>query len=369
MNTRVLLLPPDAADPVRCLAVDGEGRVVEALEVPVGEPVPAGFAGAAPRTVLVVPGEEIGTWHTELPTRDAAQALAAARLALADRVAEPADALHIAIGPLQPGQPRLLCWVKPARLRQWLERVQALGVQVDSVVPDYLALPAPADGMILAIYQGRWLARGQTLAFSAEPDLARQVIGERPVQWIAQDQVESCLAAGAGQAPINLLQYQFQPRRGGRAQAPSWRRLALLAGLVLVSPVLLLLVDAARYRLVARSLEARAAALAAPHLRPGASGDPAAGLAAELALRKGPASAAALRQALFDALAATPGTRLESLDSSVAAGLQATIVHRTPEQLEQLRAALLARGHATTFAPLEPGGDGQRSRLQAEPAR
>lgn len=367
MRLRLLLLPPDPHARARCLHVDGEGRVLEALDLSPAQPLPAGFAPGAGSTVLVVPGSEVVACLTELPARDPAQALAAARLLLADRAAEPVEDLHIAIGPLQPGQPRLLAWVKPEVLREWLGRATALGVDPDRVVPDYLALPQPdTAGVVVAEYHGQWLVRAAGMAFSAEPAVARQVLGDRAFQCTPGHAVEALLAHGVAAAGLNLLQHGFSRRATTDPRQPTRRRLIALAALVLLSPVVLVLAEALRYHVAARALERESSALASPFLVAGATGDSPAALASVLESRLQPARDVQLRQALFESIAATAGTRLDAVQYAPGEPLQATVVHDSPQQLQQLHQALAQRQASAREQPAAATPDGLVTRLALE---
>lgn len=367
MSLRLVLLPLDPQAPLRCLHLDGEGKVLEALDLAADQSLPAGFAFGASTTVLVVPGSEVATCLTDLPARDPAQALAAARLLLADRAAEPAEDLHIAIGPLQPGQPRLLAWVKPDAMHQWLARAAVQGVDPDRVIPDYLALPPPRGaGVLVAERAGQWLVRGAGIAFSAEPALARQVLGERTFEWTAEQDVEALLALGAAVPGIDLLQHRFTRRASAGPRQPSRRRLIVLAALVLLSPIVLLLADALRYHVAARALERQATVVARPFLQAGTPGASPGALASVLERRLQPARATLLRESLFESIAATPGTQLQALQYAQGEPLQATVVHATPAQLQQLHEALAQR-HASAREQAEPAtADGLVTRLSLE---
>ena len=367
MSLRLLLLPLDPQAPLRCLHLDGEGRVLEALNLAPDQSLPAGFGMGASSTVLMVPGSEVAACLTELPARDPAQALAAAKLMLPDRAAEAVEGLHIAIGPLQVGKPRLLAWVKPEAMRQWLDRAAQQGVDPDRVMPDYLALPQPDSAVaVVAERGGQWLVRGAAMAFSAEPAVARQVLGERAFEWTAEHEVEALLAVGASVPGLDLLQGDFSRRTDVDTRQPGVRRLMLLSALVLLSPLLLVLADALRYHVAARGLQRDAAALASPFLQPGTTGEGPGALASVLERRLQPARAGLLRQALFDSIAATPGTRLEVLRYGQDEPLQATVVHATPVQLQQLTEALQQRHASAREQPEAATTDGLVTRLSLE---
>src|SRR5690606_1439241 len=149
-----------------------------------------------------------------------------------------------------------------------------LGVVADVLVPDHL-LPADAGGDVLQVlvHDGIWLVRGPQLAFAAEPDLARAIIGERGfVQVDDPAAVEALLAAAAPDpARLDLLQH-LHARPRDPALSGHRRRLAVLAGLCLLSPLLLEGIPALRHACGAYRMEQRAEALAAAVMTDATSG-------------------------------------------------------------------------------------------------
>lgn len=349
MTTRMLLLPADPRAPARCVHLDDSGRVLAQATLVTDAPAqPAPFP-AATRTVLVVPGAEVRTLWLEIAAHSQAQALAAARVLVAEGLAMPGD-LHVAVAAAAVGGMRAVAVVERALLRGWLAHAAALGLAADSALPEQLLLPPPpdaGDGDAVRVFDAgdRWLVRGAGFAFSAEPDLAAQVLADRPFSNVGSDEFDR--AWSRARAPeVELLQGDFTPASArSAAGAGGKRRLAWLAAALLASPLLLVAAQALRLELAARGFESRAAATLQAALPAAAAGSATPEtLSARLADAQAPQAFAAASGALFAAVAARPGARLESLDYHRGDSLRATLFHPAAGDLEALRAALAAEG-------------------------
>lgn len=373
MSLRVLLLSTEASLPSRCLQVDADGLILDSVEVTPAQPLPETFASSATRNVVVVPGIEVRALWLDLPAHNPVQALAAARLLLEEHIAGPREALHIAIAPRQLARTRLVAVVERDTLHDWLRRAATLGVAADAMVPDHL-LPAVVDDgalgnaeVVVCSVDGRWIVRGPALAFSTEAALAQQVLGERHYQVIEDTAaVDALMAAGAGNAPIDLLQYDFARNDASRSEGPNRRSLALLALALLLSPVVLVLAQALRYEIAARALVRQATAIAAPLVATDSSGDLLAALRLQQRMLEAPQAMDNLRRSLFDAVAASGGARLDAFEYTDAGSASATVVHITPAQVQDLRALLEQRGIRTGDGGSTPVDDGLRTRLTLE---
>lgn len=340
MSTRILFLPPDGADDARLLDLDDGGRVRAQATLAPNAAAPA--APDARRTVLVVPGGPVRIEQLPLAAHSEAQALAAARALLAGRLARPA-VLHVVLDADHGAAVRTVAAVEADTLRGWLAQAAAFGLRPDAAVPEALLLPGPEAGAMHLFDAGdRWLVRGDGLAFSAEPGLARRVLGDREPSRM--DGGFEQLAARALQLPLDLLQGDFAPAAAGRR--PAGRRLAWLAVALAASPLLLLAAQALRLELAARALESRAAAVldaALPEANGGAAtADTSDDQAGRLRAVREPRAFAAASAALFAAVAARPGTHLVELEYARGDRLRARLFHRDASDLEALRGALRA---------------------------
>ncbi|MBW8310860.1 MAG: hypothetical protein K0M64_02390, partial [Rhizobium sp.] len=246
--------------------------------------------GATPRRVLAVPASELALHRLEMKAATPAQARAAAWHLLDGRLAQPREALELAVG--ADGDRRWVAVFTPAARERWLARAAARGFLPDAVLPDCLLLPEPTDEgeAFVAADTGLWRVRGHQLAFSAEPALAAQVLGSRPHTRVdASPAIESLLLRGA-QAPAFAL--DLRPPRADKPQAGAVpaRRLAALAAALLLSPLLVWAAQGLRHELGAARAEASAnAALLAVAPDAAGPGRPLARARAELARRPAPA--------------------------------------------------------------------------------
>ncbi|USJ01838.1 type II secretion system protein GspL [Xanthomonas prunicola] len=362
MRTSLLLLPTDAAAEPVAVRVDTHGQV---------QSVGAATTPRAPvaRTILVVPGVDVHLRWLTLPGRSIAQSVAAARLQLAEHLAVETQALHVVIADRADADgTRLVAAVDSGVMQRWLARAMQCGVVPDAVVPDCLLLEPGADAAAAVMHwDGRWLIRGAGLACSLEPETARTLLGDRaPAVPPAADTAQSiaCFARCAPYAPINLLQHAFATKTA-IVQPIGLRRLAALAALVLLSPVVLLLAQTLRYEIGARVLHARAAtqlgvrdAAAVPaalqtHRQAGTATDR---LAVQLST-------------LFAAVDTLPAAELDQLDYTATQPLRARLLHTDDASLQQLSARLAEAGWHVEPGSSQVEDDRLRTPFALEPLR
>jgi general secretion pathway protein L len=297
-------------------------------------------------------------FQLRLPARSATQARAAARLMLRDRLAGDPAGLHLAIGAPGEDWQRLVVAVEPAMLRDWLARAAATGFEADRVVPAPLLLETPAPDIArVAEFDGQWLVHGDGLCFAGEPELATQVLEGRTTEHLPD--AEAALASGAPRPAIDLLQDAFAIRAEPRRGWPAWRRAAILAGLLPLSPLLLAAAGALRDHFAARQAEALAADLVrsvVPAMPPDA--DPLAVLRSHWNHLQGPDRFTTSHGRLFEAVAGIDGAELDRLEWRGGA-LHAAVVLPDAAGLEQLRSALSAAGLELVEEDASPGGAGR----------
>ncbi|WP_448657678.1 type II secretion system protein GspL [Sphingomonas sp. CJ99] len=95
---------------------------------------------------LLVPTESVRVLVVELPIRSAAKRLEALPYAIEDRIADPLDAVHLAMGPGIGGDRYRVGVVRHAVMREWTALADAAGLGHAAMVPDALALPEPPTG-------------------------------------------------------------------------------------------------------------------------------------------------------------------------------------------------------------------------------
>ncbi|WP_310475129.1 type II secretion system protein GspL [Sandarakinorhabdus sp.] len=269
---------------------------------------------AATPLVLAVPGEAVALHWLDLPDLAPAQAAAAARMALADRLAQSDP--HIAVAP--GSGPRAVAVVARDAMALWLAEAARAGWKPASLIPDPLLLPAPASGWAVAQAGERLLARSASAAFAAEAELAAAMIGTDATMAVRPSLPETL--------PLDLLVGDYAPETRWRPDAGQLKRLALLAaavvGLWLGGDLAALL----RARSAASAANAQLVALA-----PSTNGGTDDGVAALVALQaqarqRGAAGGlAALAGPVVQAIGMRPGAGLASLGYTPAGGLVAGV--------------------------------------------
>jgi general secretion pathway protein L len=260
--------------------------------------------------VLAVPGEAVALHWLDLPDLAPAQAAAAARMALADRLAESDP--HIAVAPGSGLRP--VAVVAREQMAGWLAEAARAGWKPSAIIPDPLLLPAPASGWSVAQDGPRVLARSTTTAFAAEADLAAAIIGT-DATTLAQPALPDVL-------PLDLLSGEYVQVARWQPDRTQLKRLALLAAAV---AGLWLGGDVAA--LLRASSAASAADAELMTLTPSTTDGPSAfaALQAQAQQRGAAGGLAALAGPVVQALSARPGAGLAGLSYTPAGGLVAGV--------------------------------------------
>jgi general secretion pathway protein L len=337
--SRLVILFADPERPPEVLE-SSQGEILRYDVFVEGEP--AGWAPA--RTTLVVPGAEVLARWLTLPTGSDAQARSAAGFMLEEALAGQGARQHIAVAPRQDGE-RLVAVVDEARLQGWLDRAAVLGFKPDGVTPDHLILPAPEDDSLIGVRFGQLLAvRGRDIAASVEPDLLSAVLGDRAPPPANPLDAAGLLARGAEAPAINLLQGAFGEGRE-RGDEGGWRRAAILAAILILSPLLIALAGIARNTGAAMSLEDKAdrrAVALAPALR--GQKDPADKLLAQIEARRSADQFLDVSARTFRLIQASGAVRMETLVYSADGSLRTSIAYANYSDLDSLKAAAKGAG-------------------------
>lgn len=343
--TRLILIPSLGSEPAPYLIIS-DGQVSErgllALDA-VERPGPM-------RTVAVAPGADVTLRWLDLPVGSLNQQRAAALWMLKDSLAAPADRLAVALGPVPAaGRPRLVAVVGLSLLQAWTDYLDALGVRADAIVPDALIVPEPdGDDRLNAVAFGPAMAlRGRDFAASVQPDLVELVAGARRVVPVEDsDAVERALIDAALSPPVNLL--SSQDRRSVTTRR-GWAVASALAGLLLVSPLVLVAAAAARDDIDARNAaeQARAEiARVAPDLAAGP--DPVGALRQRVRAAPPPGGVVGATAALFAAVEGVEGAELDLLIIDPAAGMKASVTHADYQDMQVIARAMRANGLEVT---------------------
>ncbi|MBB1060923.1 type II secretion system protein GspL [Marilutibacter spongiae] len=369
---RLHLLAPTGTH-AHCLSLDEAGRIIgrETWSVDPPQRCRPPRSDAPVRDVLAVPGAAVGSTWMAIDAASEAQAVALARHRMEGRHASAPGALHVVLAPAHEGEPeRQVLVVDPDLMQHWLDAASRLGIEADVVLPDYMLLPGPvpagaddsaatAPATTRLERAGQWLVRGDRLAFTAEPELARLLLdmpadGATGTVVLPPDAGDESLAAGALQPSVNLLQHRFAPRRGDAGVA-SWHRVAILAALLVLSPALLAAGDAVRHGIAAMRLEREADDTARALLGASAADLPPA-VALQDALDSGASGTTtpAALAPLFAAVGQVPGLHIERLDATEGRPVSACVAPATPADLDALREALARKGLSMAPGPASP---------------
>lgn len=282
-----------------------------------------------------------------------AQAEAAARLEAIDRSIGGSDGVHVSARALADAEDGavLTAAIDPGTLAAGLAILQQRGLDPDRVVPASLVPPAPENGIAQAVVGGEPVLRGADFAAIDEPHLRAALVGDTPPERIAGEALDAALWAAFADPPIDLRSGPFRKRRTRLAiTATQIRRLATLAGLVLLGSLLIGLVQLTKYSLGADAQDRRALA-AAQRVVPGVADlDGAeAALRAELAARgRGALVFTVPSAALYAALRQAPNVTLRQLSYERGGLLSASLSAPTPEDINAVLVAIQRDGYVIT---------------------
>lgn len=299
-------------------------------------------ADAATPLILAVPGEDVALHWLDLPDLAPAQAAAAARLALGDRLAD-AEA-HVAVAPGS-GR-RVVAVTAHAAMAAWMAGAANAGWSAAAILPDTLLLPAPATGWAVWRDGDRVVARSSDAGFAGEADLAAAIIGDAPVT--------PATPALPDPLPLSLLVGDFAPVSRWRPPAGQVRRLGWLAAAIALLWVAGDVAALLRARAAASAADAETVALAGT---PGADGPGAlAAMQAKARSRGAGGGLASLAAPVMQALAQRPGAGLASLEYSPAGGLVAGVAGGSAEA-QALASAVGSAGLSTNVGSTRATAD------------
>ncbi len=318
-------------------------RVDDARIVDEGEGVPVSDAPV----IAVVPAEDVTLHWAELPSRSPAQAVAAARLLVAEASAAPLAELHVAVGD-EGGVDRPIGVVAAGAMRDWLAMLAAAGVDPVAVVPAPMLLPRPDEGYVRADLTGVGVVRGTSSGFADDPVLTDLITGGVAPTTLDREALTAALFAAAAGPALDLRQGAFARRRRFALDWPLIRRLAVLALLILAVTLAISLVRIAKYSFGATALEAQADAVARTGLPRGETvTDAARQLDERLSRVRGPGLGfTATTAAVFAAVRATPGSEVTALDFQANGDLRLSVAVEREALATDLKRAIESAGFA-----------------------
>ena len=348
--------------------VDGWLRLAEGAVAERGagaERVPA-----APRTVAVVPGEEVTLHWIDLPPGLApAQAQAAARMLAAENSIEPMSETHLAIGREIDGNGRAIALAPARSMARWLETLREAGLEPDHIVPETLLLPVPEEGFARFDKGDIALYRGSDAAFAGEPELAELLVGEAPVVEVDAAAFEAGLGEAVERPLVDLRQGAFGKRREWRLQRTRIRRLAFLAAGLVLATLALQIAQILSYSIAAGRAEEETMRIASAAMpRGGVVGDPSAALERRLArLRGGGVGFTAIAASAFGAVRATPNVELSALAFQPDGSLGLTAQADNAATLADLVRRIEASGFAVDPSPPRGAAGRQLQEMKVRP--
>ena len=217
-------------------AIEGWFRLVDGRVVARGSGI-----GALPpaedgdELFLLLSGSEVTMRWIELPALTEPQALAAARIAVADESLGPIETLHVAIGRIHAGR-RLVAAIAHERIAAWIEWAAGQGLDPDHIVPLPLLIAYGEGPARMWTRPGHVLVHGALAAFTVDPELAGIVIGDMPTEAMDDARFEAELPAALLALPVDLRQGAWRRRLIWRPDA-AWRgrvvRYAVAAAILL----------------------------------------------------------------------------------------------------------------------------------------
>jgi general secretion pathway protein L len=345
----ILLFLPAGDSPYRWMTLADDAVAAE------GEGVPA-FETDEP-VVAIAPPSAVTLHWAELPDRSTAQAVAAARLVVAEESATPLGELHVAVGD-EGNLARPIGVVAAAAMRDWLAGLAANGIDPVAILPSPMLLPRPEHGFVRATLAGETIVRGQAMAFADEPGITGLVIGDEPIDDFDREKIDRAVIAHIAHPALDLRQGMFARKRRVALDWPLIRRLALMAAAILLVTLAIDLVTITKYSIGADAVAARADALGASGLPRGETvTDVDRQLTERLSAVRGPgAGFTTTAAAVYAVVRGVPGTELTGLDFSPNGSMRLSVVAERESLPTDLKRALEAAGFEVTASVFTAAG-------------
>jgi general secretion pathway protein L len=287
--------------------------------------------------MLALRGPDVAIDWVELPALTEPQAIAAARLALAERSVAGIDHLHVAIGDVHGGR-RMVATIDTDRLSGWIAWAQGEGLDPDHVVPLPLLIAYGEGPARLWERHGLGHVRGHDQAFAIEIDMIPVVLGDVETVSIDDAAFEAGLPAALVSLPIDLRQGRFVRRREWRVDANWWHRMRGYAIAVLIVLALVPVVRLGRIAYDTHHFTTEARRVARLALgRESLPDDPRVALRQRLEGLRGPGLGfTPSATILFGAIARTPNVELTGLTFDPSGMLIANVNASNPADLADL---------------------------------
>lgn len=374
----ILLLGLTTAAPIRWARLAGGGLVefgrVDGAE---GLSTLAGLAAGSDTVAAILPGEQAALRRLPSPPKSEAKFRSAAAYLLEDELAEPIDALHVAIDS-RDGQ-GLAIAARKSVIEAWLGAFASAGVAPTVLTADYLLLlQSSADEGTLVFEGGRVVAAGGASGFAAETELFEHVRAAAPMTGAGRltafgdrAHVEAMLHGAmldgatldwAGpaddatllghygalleeHAPPNLLQGAYRRRRAFAPAFAPWRRSAALLAASLAALAVFAVADGFRSARTADRLEQVALAAHRSAFPEAAAEDPARHARRVLGAGAGGGSFLSLASRFAEAAEADGRVQIDRISYDAARGQMIVSVRSSSDvDIEALKTRLAEKG-------------------------
>lgn len=217
-----------------------------------------------PATILV-PTESVLLLAVDLPLNSRAKRMEALPFAIEDRIADPIDAVHLAIGAEIASKRYLVGVVRHEVMAAWIDAAEAAGLGHAAIVPDALALPQPVEGAwSVDLAENRAVVRsGDGTGFALNAAMLRpawDAAGQPPATAYGAALPAEMMLEGATLQPealvrrlavpaLNLRQGAYAARRGGGSN--TLRRIGWIVALGAAAHVGIALADTVMLRVIA----------------------------------------------------------------------------------------------------------------------
>jgi len=124
-----------------------------------GPLISAAKAASDARVIVIVPGEDVVIDEVLLPGQNKQRLLAALPFALEDQLIDDVNNLHFILGPRHGDGQYVVAIVNRERMQQWSDICDSLGLRVDVMIPDTLALSTTIGTWTILLEDTRSIVR------------------------------------------------------------------------------------------------------------------------------------------------------------------------------------------------------------------
>jgi general secretion pathway protein L len=340
---RIVRLPTSAADEIRLYWLTSDELIADDHFDP-GD-------GDMPTIALAMPDSVVCRWH-DYPALAPRQAEAAARIDAAAASVD-SNALHIVARASDDGRVTSAA-IDRASLASALERLLAVGIDPDHVVPLGLLAPDSDNGALRIAFDGASALRRGAIISPDDPILAERLLGIDPISQLPDSAFAAALEQSVEDPPVELRSGPFAKKNTRQGWEKDKLRLAVYATAAgLVFSLLLALVSWLKVdRAIARE-DARTVALAqkvAPDVT--SASEAPAKVEQRLAARgAGNRAFTVLSSALWQALQKVEGVNLRDMRYGRDGILAVTLTSAAVDPVNQVLIDLQQQGYKITATP------------------